>query len=65
MRGQVLSGTVPARRICQVLRLCFTFRDAGLHPDEKSGALMYRACAEHVLDIAHINYTLRFWPKPG
>ena len=39
MRGQVLSSTVPAHRMCQTLLIVFAFMDAGMHPDAGSSAL--------------------------
>ena len=58
MNVQVLSSTVPAHRMCQTLLILFTFWDAGLHPDEASSALKYRACAQNVLDVIHSRYIL-------
>jgi hypothetical protein len=34
MRGQSLSNTVPAHRMCQALFIFVTFSDAALHPDK-------------------------------
>jgi hypothetical protein len=53
MRGQVLSSTVPAHRMCQTLLIVFAFMDAGMHPDAGSSALKYRACAQNVSDVTH------------
>ena len=58
MHVQVLSSTVPAHGMCQTLLILFTFWDAGLHPDEASSALKYRACAQNVLDVIHSRYIL-------
>jgi hypothetical protein len=33
-RGEELSSTAPARRMCQMCLIGFLFLDAGLHPDE-------------------------------
>ena len=63
-RVQMLSSTVPAHRMCQMLPIGFTFWDAGLHPDERSSALKYRACAQRVSDVTHSFYTLGCWPTP-
>jgi hypothetical protein len=54
MRGRVLSSTVPAHRMCQILFIVFTFCDAGLHTHEGSIALKYRACAQNVSGPTHI-----------
>jgi hypothetical protein len=54
MRGRVLSSTVPAHRMCQILFIVFTFCDAGLHTDEGSIALKSRACAQNVSGAIHI-----------
>jgi hypothetical protein len=56
MRGQVLSSTVHAHRMCQTLLIVFTFCDAGLHPDEGPSALKYRACAQNVSGVTHRFY---------
>jgi hypothetical protein len=56
MRGQVLSSTVPAHRIYQMLLIDFTFCDAGLNPDEGPSALKYRACAQNVSGVTHRFY---------
>ena len=61
-RVQMLSSTVPAHRMRQMLPIGFTFWDAGLHPDERSSALKYRACAQRVSDVTHSFYTLGCWP---
>ena len=53
MRGQVLLSTVPVHRMCQTLLIVLTFWNAGLHPDEGSSALKYRACAQNVTDASH------------
>jgi hypothetical protein len=64
MRGQVLSSTVPAHRMCQTLLMFFTFRDAFLQPDGASSALNYRAFAQIVSDVTNSSYILVCCPKP-
>ena len=61
-RGQVLSSTVPAHRLCQTSLVDFTFCGAGLQPDEGPSALKYRACAQNVPDVTHRFYILRCCP---
>ena len=64
MRGQVLSSTVPAHRMCQTLPIVFIFVDAGLDPDARSSALKYRACAQNVSDITHSFCIYGCWHAP-
>jgi hypothetical protein len=64
MRGQVLSSTVLAHRMCQTLLIAFSFMDAGLHPNEGPSALKYRACAQNVSDVTPSFYILRCWSTP-
>ena len=54
MRGQVLSSTASAHRMSRMLFIVFTLWDAGLHPDEGSGALKYRACTQNVSYVIQI-----------
>ena len=53
-KGQVLSSTVPAHRICQTPFAFFTFLDAALHPDKGTSALKYRAHAQNVSSVITI-----------
>ena len=53
-KGQVLSSTVPAHRICQTPFVFFTFWDAALHPDKGTSALKYRARAQNVSSVTTI-----------
>jgi hypothetical protein len=64
MRGQVLSSTVPAHRMCQRLLIDFTFCDAESHPDEGPSALKHRACAQNVSDVTPSFHILRCWSTP-
>ena len=53
-KGQVLSSTVPAHRICQTPFVFFTFWDAALHPDKGTSALKYCARAQNVSSVTTI-----------
>ena len=65
LKDQVLSSTVPAHRMCQTVGIAFTFRDAGLHPDEGSSSLKYRACAQNVSEVVHIFTDASLHPDEG
>ena len=57
-KGQVLSSTVPAHRMCQTPLILFTLWDAALHPDKGTSALKYRACAQNVSSVTTV---FPFW----
>ena len=65
LKDQVLSSTVPAHRMCQTVGIAFTFRDAGLHPDEGPSSLKYRACSQNVSDVAHSFTDASLHPDEG
>jgi hypothetical protein len=58
IKGQVLSRTVPAHRMCQTRLIFFTFWDAALHQDTGTSALEYRACAQNVSSVTTV---FAFW----